>query len=252
MYIGTTGPMAASPRYEVVDNSIDEAPPGLPEIAVTRHATVGEVIEDGRGIRHEHPSRKAAAESCDPTPRRLKVKRTPTGLRGIHGVGVRCERALRLDEVEIKREGKSGRSATSARVPTREFRPSAQREDRTKVTFPPTSSLREQGFPSTCCLAAARARLPDAAAHQIRTTHGRSTFCSSGGILPSSSTRPRAPPLHAPRATVRRAWSKGHPKTPGAVEIAIQTTTQYNDQSSPSPIHHTVEGGSHLIGFRTR
>jgi DNA gyrase subunit B len=269
MYIGTTGPDGLHHLvYEVVDNSIDEALAGFcREIVVTIHDDGSVTVsDDGRGIPvDEHPvERRPAAE--------IVLTRLHAGGKfnentykvsgGLHGVGVSVVNALSdWLEVEIKRDGKVWAERFERGVPASEFREIGTSDKTgTKVTFHPdpqifpitdfsfdtlSQRLRELAFLN----AGVRIQIKDERSGKEH------DFCFEGGIVSFVEHLSRArQPLHAPPIYVAgERIVEGHTrKIPVSVEIALQYNDSYNEAvfSFANNIN-TVEGGSHLIGFRT-
>jgi DNA gyrase subunit B len=268
MYIGTTGPEGLHHLvYEVVDNSIDEALAGFcREISVTIHDDASvTVVDDGRGIPvDEHPvERRPAAE--------IVLTRLHAGGKfnentykvsgGLHGVGVSVVNALSdWMVVEIKRDAKVWTQRYERGVPASDFRMIGTSEKTgTKVTFHPdpqifaitefsfdilSQRLRELAFLN----AGIRIQIKDERSGKEH------DFCFEGGIVSFVEHLSRArQPLHPTIYVAGDRVVEGHTrKIPVAVEIALQYNDSYNEAvfSFANNIN-TVEGGSHLIGFRT-
>jgi DNA gyrase subunit B len=268
MYIGTTGPDGLHHLvYEVVDNAIDEALAGFcREISVTIHddgsVTVG---DDGRGIPvDEHPVEKRPAAEIVLTRLHAGGKFNESSYKvsgGLHGVGVSVVNALSdWLEVEIKRDGKVWAERFERGVPVSDFRAIGTSEKTgTKVTFHPdplifpitdfsfdvlSQRLRELAFLN----AGVRIQIKDERSGKDH------DFCFEGGIVSFVEHLSRArQPLHAPIYVSGERIVEGHTrKIPVGVEIALQYNDSYNEAvfSFANNIN-TVEGGSHLIGFRT-
>ncbi len=269
MYIGTTGPAGLHHLvYEVVDNSIDEALAGFcREIEVTIHHDCSvAVTDDGRGIPvDEHPIEKRPAAEIVLTRLHAGGKFNENTYKvsgGLHGVGVSVVNALSdWMEVEIKRDGKVWNQRYHRGVPARDFKAIGTSDKTgTKVTFHPD----EQIFPSIdFSFDVLSQRLRELAflnaGVRIRIKDERSgkehDFCFEGGIVSFVEYLSKArQPLHAPPIYVAgERVVEGHTrKIPVAVEIAIQYNDSYNEAvfSFANNIN-TIEGGSHLIGFRT-
>ncbi|MBM4384794.1 MAG: DNA topoisomerase (ATP-hydrolyzing) subunit B [Deltaproteobacteria bacterium] len=269
MYIGTTGPDGLHHLvYEVVDNSIDEALAGFcREIEVTVHDDGSvTVCDDGRGIPvDEHPVEKRPAAEIVLTKLHAGGKFNESTYKvsgGLHGVGVSVVNALSdWLEVEIKRDGKVWAERFERGVPASEFREIGTTDKTgTKVTFHPdpqifpitdfsfdtlSQRLRELAFLN----AGVRIQIKDERSGKEH------DFCFEGGIVSFVEHLSRArQPLHAPPIYVSGdRVVEGHTrKIPVSVEIALQYNDSYNEAvfSFANNIN-TVEGGSHLIGFRT-
>jgi DNA gyrase subunit B len=269
MYIGTTGPDGLHHLvYEVVDNSIDEALAGFcREIVVTIHDDGSVTVsDDGRGIPvDEHPvERRPAAE--------IVLTRLHAGGKfnentykvsgGLHGVGVSVVNALSdWLEVEIKRDGKVWAERFERGVPASEFREIGTSDKTgTKVTFHPDPQifpLTDFSFDTLSQRLRELAFLNAGVRIQIKDERSgkEHDFCFEGGIVSFVEHLSRArQPLHAPPIYVAgERIVEGHTrKIPVSVEIALQYNDSYNEAvfSFANNIN-TVEGGSHLIGFRT-
>ncbi len=269
MYIGTTGPDGLHHLvYEVVDNSIDEALVGhCQHIQVAIHADHSVTVEDdGRGIPvdlHKAENRSAAEVVMTTLHAGGKFnEKTYKVSGGLHGVGVSVVNALsELLELEIRRDGKVWRQTYRRGVPEQALTEIGT-TDRTgtRVTFRPdpeifstiefsfdvlSQRLRELSFLN----AGIRIQIQD------ERTDKSHDFCYEGGIrsFVEHLNRTRAP-LHTPPVYVsgeRKFESHGH-ETPVTIEIALQYNDSYNESvfSFANNIN-TIEGGTHLIGFRT-
>ena len=269
MYIGTTGPDGLHHLvYEVVDNSIDEALAGFcSEIHVTIHDDNSiTVVDDGRGIPvGEHPTEKRAAAEVVLTTLHAGGKFNESSYKvsgGLHGVGVSVVNALSESlELEIKREGKVWTQRYARGEPVDPFVEIGSTDATgTKVTFLPDSEifqtidfsfdvlsqrLRELAFLN----AGIRIMIKDERSGKEH------DFCFEGGIVSFVEHLSRTrQPLHTPPIHIvgERTIQGKHRDTPVAVEIALQYNDSYNENvfSFANNIN-TVEGGTHLVGFRT-
>lgn len=267
MYIGDTGVKGLHHLvYEVVDNSIDEAVAGYcTDILVTIHENNSISVRDnGRGI----PTGINKKENRSALELVMTVlhaggkfdKDTYKVSGGLHGVGVSCVNALSTDlRAEVHREGKVFVQEYKQGKPQYEVKEIGE-SDRTgtTVTFQPDAEiftmttvynydtlanrLRELSFLNkgiTLTLVDERETVEDGAFRQ-------DVFLSEGGLSEfvkylDGTRQPLIPePIHV------EGIKQGIP-----VELALQ----YNDTFSEN-VHsyvnniNTVEGGSHVAGFR--
>jgi DNA gyrase subunit B len=269
MYIGTTGPEGLHHLvYEVVDNSIDEALAGFcHEISVTIHADGSvTVVDDGRGIPVDmHPSEGITAAEVVMTRLHAGGKFNEQSYKvsgGLHGVGVSVVNALSdWLALEIKRDGKVWQQRYRRGEPEAPLVAVGTTERTgTKVTFKPdggifaitefsfdilSQRLRELSFLN----AGVRIRIEDERSNKSH------DFCYEGGIVSFVEHLNRSrTPLHQPPIYVsgERRFSQGDREVPVSIEIAIQYNETYNESVYCFANNiNTVEGGSHLIGFRT-
>jgi len=269
MYIGTTGPDGLHHLvYEVVDNSVDEALAGFcREISVVIHDDNSvTVTDDGRGIPVDtHPTEKRPAAEVVLTTLHAGGKFNEGSYQvsgGIHGVGVSVVNALsEWLELEVKRDGKVWWQRYRRGEPETPFKEIGT-TDRTgtKVSFLPdleifssiefsfdtlSQRLREVSFLN--------------AGIQIHVEDERSNkshhFCYEGGIVSFVEHLSRTKtPLHEPPIYIsgERSFTSHGKVTPVSIEIALQYSDSYNESvfSFANNIN-TVEGGAHLVGFRT-
>jgi DNA gyrase subunit B len=269
MYIGTTGPDGLHHLvYEVVDNSVDEAVGGFcTEIQIAIHQDNSvTVIDNGRGIPVDmHPSENRPAAEVVMTTLHAGGKfdsETYTVSGGLHGVGVSVVNALSHHlALEIRRDGKVWRQTYERGQPTSGVEEIGTTENTgTRVTFAPdpeifqstdfsfdvlSQRLRELSFLN----AGLRIKIDD---ERSGKSHD---FCYEGGIVSfvEHLNRARAP-LHTPPIFVSgtRTYTNNHGEVPVQIEIALQYNESYNESvfSFANNIN-TIEGGTHLIGFRT-
>ncbi len=269
MYIGTTGPDGLHHLvYEIVDNSIDETLAGhCKEISVVIHADDSvTVTDDGRGIPvDEHPKMKRPAAEVVMTILHAGGKFDDANYKvsgGLHGVGVSVVNALsELLQLEIRRDGKVWRQSYRRGVPEGPLTAVGTTDKRgTKITFLPdreifssielsfetlSQRLRELSFLN----AGVRIQIHDernGKAHDFR---------YEGGIVDFVKHLNHAKkPIHEPPILItgtREYESRGN-RVSVEVEIAFQYSESYNESvfSFANNIN-TVEGGTHLIGYRT-
>jgi len=269
MYIGTTGPDGLHHMvYEVVDNSVDEAVAGYgSEISVVLHQDNSVTVTDyGRGIpTDQHATENRPAAEVVMTTLHAGGKFDDHSYKisgGLHGVGVSVVNALsqRL-ELEIRRDGRVWRQIYQCGEPMTPLTEIGT-TDRTgtRVTFLPDTKvfgsiefsfdvlsqrLRELSFLN----AGLRIKISD------ERTGKNHDFNYDGGIISfvEHLNRSRSPLHHPPiLISAQRSFMSGNHEVPVAIEIALQYNDSYNEAvySFANNIN-TVEGGSHLIGFRT-
>jgi DNA gyrase subunit B len=271
MYIGSTGEMGLHHLvYEVVDNSVDEALAGYAKkIDVIIHIDNSiTVVDDGRGI----PVDEKTLDNGEKMPAvQVVLTKLHAGGKfdsstykvsgGLHGVGVSCVNALSEDfDVEIWRDGHTWEQDYARGNPTSKLRQTGNSKKRgTKVHFLPDKSiftvteynydtlaqrLRELAFLNKGLeISLTDERTTDAKTGEAK----RTDFKYAGGI-----------------AEFIKHINKGkqvlHEK-PIMVEgfrdnVDMEIALQYNDSYSETVFTfanniNTVDGGSHLSGFKT-
>jgi DNA gyrase subunit B len=269
MYIGTTGPDGLHHLvYEVVDNAVDEAVVGFcKEISVVIHQDSSvTVIDDGRGIPVDmHPTEKRSAAEVVMTTLHAGGKFDSNTYKvsgGLHGVGVSVVNALSENlELEIRRDGKVWRQTYVRGVPSSGVDEIGTTDKRgTRVTFSPDSEIFQTTEFSFDTLSQRLRELSFLnAGLRIEITDERSgkshDFCYEGGIVSfvEHLNRSRSP-LHQPPIYIsgERSFTSHGGETPVQIEIALQFNDSYNESVFAFANNiNTVEGGSHLVGFRT-
>jgi DNA gyrase subunit B len=261
MYIGSTGATGLHHLvYEVVDNSVDEAQGGYctkVEVSIHMDNSVT-VVDDGRGIPvDEHPIEKKSAAEVVLTKLHAGGKFDGDAYKvsgGLHGVGVSVVNALseRLD-VEIWRDGATYEQSFARGKPTSEFtRTGVTKRRGTKVTFKPDSQIFEELVFSHDVLAQRLRELAflnkglEILLRDERTEKVReSSFHYEGGIVEFVQHLNRArSTLHDP------IYIEGE-NSGVMLEIALQWNDSYNETiySFANSIN-TIEGGTHLAGFK--
>jgi len=270
MYIGSTGEMGLHHLvYEVVDNSVDEALAGYAKkIDVVIHVDNSiTVVDDGRGIPVDMMDlpggQRMPAVQVVLTKLHAGGKFDASTYKvsgGLHGVGVSCVNALSQEfNVEIWRDGHTWEMDFSCGIPTSELRQAGTSKRRgTKVHFLADKSifttteynydtlaqrLREMAFLNK----GLEITLTDERTADPKTGEARRTeFRYAGGISEFVKHLNRGKTVLHDKPIVMEALRD-------AVEIDI--ALQYNDAYSETVFSfanniNTVDGGSHLSGFR--
>src|ERR1700678_2328800 len=270
MYIGSTGEMGLHHLvYEVVDNSVDEALAGFADridvtILIDDSITV---VDNGRGI----PAAEMDVDG-ERLPAAQVVMTMPDAGRkfdsstykvsgGLHGVGVSCVNALsHLLELEIWRDGSVWEQTYSKGVPTSKLKKTCTTKKRgTKVHFVPDKEIfavTEYNF--------------DTLAQRLREL----AFLNKGLLITLTDERTTDPKTGEPKTAqfkynggiaefikhLNRGKQVLHDK-PIYMEserdgVVMEIGLQYNDGYSETVFSfanniNTVDGGTHLSGFRT-
>jgi len=271
MYIGSTGDMGLHHLvYEVVDNSVDEALAGYAtKIDVTIHADNSiTVVDDGRGI----PVDNKTLPTGETMPAvQVVLTKLHAGGKfdasnykvsgGLHGVGVSCVNALSEEfDVEIWRDGHAWEQDYSKGEPISELRKTGTSKRRgTKVHFLPDRSIftvTEYNYDTLAQRLRQLAFLNKGI--EITLTDERSTDSKTGEFKGQSFK------YNDGIAGFIKHLNKGkqvlHDK-PIYMEtekgsLVMEIALQYNDSYSDTVFSfanniNTVDGGTHLSGFRT-
>jgi len=271
MYIGSTGELGLHHLvYEVVDNSVDEALAGYAKkIDVVIHVDNSiTVIDDGRGIPVDMktlPSgEKMSAVEVVLTKLHAGGKFDSSTYKvsgGLHGVGVSCVNALSQEfNVEIWRDGFTWEMDFSCGDPTSELRQAGTSKRRgTKVHFLPDKSifttteynydtlaqrLRELAFLNK----GLEITLTDERTADAKTGEAKhAEFRYAGGIAEFVKHLNRGKAVLHDKPIMMEATRDN---------IEIEIALQYNDSYSETVFSfanniNTVDGGTHLSGFRT-
>jgi len=270
MYIGSTGEIGLHHLvYEVVDNSVDEALAGYAdkiEVAIHLDNSIT-VVDNGRGIPVDDmdiDGEKVPAAQVVMTTLHAGGKFDASSYKvsgGLHGVGVSCVNALSEElDLEIWRDGFTWEQTYSKGEPTSKLtKAGATKKRGTKVHFLPDKSIltvTEYNF--------------DTLAQRLREL----AFLNKGLLITLTDERTTDPKTGEPK-TVEFKYNGGiaefikhlnrgkqvlHDKpiymeaTRDGVEMEIGL--QYNDAYSETVFSfanniNTVDGGTHLSGFRT-
>src|SRR6266566_5132453 len=270
MYIGSTGDLGLHHLvYEVVDNSVDEALAGYADkIEVTIHIDNSiTVVDNGRGIPvdvMEVDGEKIPAAQVVMTTLHAGGKFDSSTYKvsgGLHGVGVSCVNALSEElELEIWRDGATWQQNYSKGDPTNKLKKTGATKKRgTKVHFLPDRSiftateynfdtlaqrLRELAFLNKGLLIT----LTDERTTDAKTGEAKSAeFKYNGGIAEFIKHLNRGKTVLHDKPIYMEAERDG---------IAMEIALQYNDGYSETVFSfanniNTVDGGTHLSGFRT-
>ena len=270
MYIGSNGEMGLHHLvYEVVDNSVDEA---LAEFATRIDVTIHidnsiTVVDDGRGIPVDDmvvDGEKLPAAQVVLTKLHAGGKFDSSNYKvsgGLHGVGVSCVNALshRL-ELEIWRDGHVWEQTYSKGEPQTKLKKTGTTRKRgTKITFLPDKEifttteynfdtlaqrLRELAFLNKGLqITLTDERQTDAKSGEAK----RSEFKYTGGIAEFIKHLNRNKAVLHDKPIYMEAERDG---------VAMEIALQYNDGYSETVFSfanniNTVDGGTHLSGFRT-
>ncbi len=268
MYIGSTGETGLHHLvYEVVDNSVDEALAGYcTEISVTIHIDDSvTVVDNGRGIPVDiHKEEGVSAAQVVLTKLHAGGKFDSNSYKvsgGLHGVGVSCVNALSEKfEIEIWRNLFTWTQEYSKGVPKKllEQAGKAGKKTGTKITFKPDSSimvatkfnfdtlsqrLRELAFLNK----GLRITLTD----EREEPEKQAEFLYKGGIAEFIKFLNRGKTVLHENPIYMEGEKEGPSGTVG-MEIALQYNDGYGETlfSFANNIN-TVDGGTHLSGFRS-
>ncbi len=270
MYIGSTGELGLHHLvYEVVDNSVDEALAGYADkIEVTIHVDNSiTVVDNGRGIpvdAMDVDGEKLPAAQVVMTKLHAGGKFDTSSYKvsgGLHGVGVSVANALSEElDLEIWRDGFTWEQTYSKGEPTSKLKKAGATKKRgTKVHFLPDKTiltatefnfdtlaqrLRELAFLNKGLLIT----LTDERTTDAKTGEAKAVeFKYNGGIAEFIKHLNRGKQLLHDKPIYMEAERSG---------VVMEVGLQYNDGYSESVFSfanniNTVDGGTHLSGFRT-
>ena len=270
MYIGSNGEMGLHHLvYEVVDNSVDEALAGFAtQIDVTIHIDNSiTVVDDGRGIPVDDmviDGEKVPAAQVVLTKLHAGGKFDSSNYKvsgGLHGVGVSCVNALSHQfDLEIWRDGHVWEQAYSKGDPQTKLKKTGTTKKRgTKIHFLPDKEiftateynfdtlaqrLRELAFLNKGLeITLTDERLTDPKTGEAK----KLNFKYSGGIAEFIKHLNRGKSVLHDKPIYMEAERDG---------VAMEIALQYNDGYSETVFSfanniNTVDGGTHLSGFRT-
>src|SRR5690348_10592667 len=272
MYIGSTGEMGLHHLvYEVVDNSVDEALAGhADKIDVTIHIDNSiTVVDNGRGIpvdMMEVDGEKVPAAQVVMTKLHAGGKFDSSTYKvsgGLHGVGVSCVNALSEEfDLEIWRDGFTWEQTYSKGDPTSKLKKTgAVKQKRgTKIHFLPDKTIFTGNTEYNYDTLAQRLRelaflnkglqitLTDERTTDSKTGEPKSSeFKYNGGIAEFIKHLNRGKSVLHDRPIYMEAERDG---------VVMEIGLQYNDGYSETVFSfanniNTVDGGTHLSGFRT-
>ena len=262
MYIGNTSSGGLHHLvYEVVDNSIDEAQAGFCDrIEVVIHIDNSvTVVDNGRGIPVDiHPTEKRPAAEVVMTMLHAGGKfdnETYKVSGGLHGVGVSVVNALsEFLDLEIWRDGQVYEMRFERGKPVSDFRKTGTTKKRgTKVRFRPDPTIFEEldfSFDTLSQRLRELAFLNEGVTITImdeRAENKRHEFNYKGGIASFvEHLNKNKTPIH-PKPIYMRGERDGV-----LAEIAVQYNDGYNEiVFSFANSINTLEGGTHLSGFRS-
>ena len=266
MYIGSTREEGLHHlAYEVVDNSIDEVLAGFCDrVDVTIHVDNSiTVVDNGRGIPVDyHEGEKKSAAEVVMTTLHSGGKFDDNSYKvsgGLHGVGVSCVNALAEElELEIWRNSRVYQQSYRRGRPLGPLQETGRTDRRgTKITFRPDSTifdtldfhfdtlsqrLRELSFLNKGVVITVTDERTDKT-HQFKYAGGISEFVRH---LNRNRTVLHRPPIYF---EAERESSSGE-------SIRLEVAIQYNDGYAENVFSfanniNTVDGGTHLSGFRS-
>ncbi len=268
MYIGSTGELGLHHLvYEVVDNSVDEALAGYcTEINVIIHIDNSiTVVDNGRGIPVDiHPEEGVSAAQVVLTKLHAGGKFDSNTYKvsgGLHGVGVSCVNALSETlHLEVWRDGGTWEQDYERGVPKGPLtRTGKSNRTGTKITFKPDPTIMDVTEFNFDTLAqrlrqlaflnkGLKITLSDERGENIRSEE----FFYSGGIAEFIKHLNRGKAvLHE-----KPIYFEGERDLPNGGKLTIEVALQYNDSYSENVFSfanniNTVDGGTHLSGFRS-
>src|SRR5271163_4648199 len=268
MYIGSTGESGLHHLvYEVVDNSVDEALAGYAtQVDVTIHLDNSlTVVDNGRGIPVDmHEEEGISAAEVVMTKLHAGGKFDSKSYKvsgGLHGVGVSCVNALsEVLQLEIWRDNYTWEQEYQRGVPKAPLAKAGKsKKTGTKVTFKPDPTimsalefnydtlaqrLRELAFLNKgLTITLTDERADPAKMHEFHYSGGIAEFIKH---------------LNKGKAVLHEKpiYFEGDCEMPNGGTLAMEVALQYNDGYSENVFSfanniNTVDGGSHLSGFRS-
>lgn len=267
MYIGSTGPRGLHHLvYEVVDNAVDEALAGYCDnIIVTIHPDNSITVDDnGRGIPVEkHPKEKIPTVEVVLTILHAGGKFGGSGYKvsgGLHGVGVSVVNALSTRVVvHVRRDGKEYEiSFDHGKTSEKLHEIGATKTTGTTVTFWPDPEIFKETTVYDFSTLQARFRemaflnkglkitLIDERTTDESGQYTTEVFHAEGGLQDFVKF------LNEGKETLNKPIYFEAENADGVVEIAMQWSTSYSTNMVMSFANniHTIDGGTHLDGFK--
>ena len=267
MYIGSTGPRGLHHLvFEVVDNAVDEALAGYCNtINVTIHSDNSiTVIDNGRGIPVDmHPKEKIPTVEVVLTILHAGGKFGGEGYKvsgGLHGVGVSVVNALSTQViVQVRRDGKEYEiSFDHGKTKEKLHEIGMAEETGTTVTFWPDPEIFKETTEYDYLTLAARFRemaflnkglkitLTDERSVNDEGNPTREVFQALGGLQDFVRF------LNKDKEILNSPIYFEAENDDGIVEVAMQWSTSYSSNSVLSFANniHTIDGGTHLDGFK--
>ncbi|MBI5448732.1 DNA gyrase subunit B [Candidatus Gottesmanbacteria bacterium] len=262
MYIGTTSLAGVHHCLnEIIDNSIDEALAGYAKnVWVTIHTDDSVTVrDDGRGIPVDKVS-KYNVSALELVMTKLHAGGKFEGKAykvsgGLHGVGASVVNALSTKvEVEVHRDGKAYIQTYKRGIPTGPVKANGKASDTgTITTFSPDPEIFQEGislnFEGVKKQVRDRAYLIARLAFHLtdERTAETANYYFEGGITSLVKALNRNKIVLHKTITIHKTSTDG--------DIDVEVAIQYNDGFSESTesyvnVIHTVEGGTHLTGFR--
>jgi DNA gyrase subunit B len=269
MYIGSTTENGLHHLvYEVVDNSVDEALAGFADrVEVTIHIDNSiTVVDNGRGIPVDlHEEEGISAAEVVMTKLHAGGKFDSKSYKvsgGLHGVGVSCVNALsEILQLEIWRDGYTWEQEYQKGIPKAPLAKAgkAGKKTGTKITFKPDTSIMAATEFNYDTLAQ---RLRELAflnkGLTITLTDERVEPAKTGEFHYSGGIAEFIKHLNRGKAVLHEKpiYFEGDREMPNGGSLAMEVALQYNDGYSENVFSfanniNTVDGGSHLSGFRS-
>src|SRR6202790_5037230 len=254
--------------YEVVDNSVDEALAGFCDtVSVTIHIDNSlTVIDNGRGIPVDmHTEEGISAAEVVMTKLHAGGKFDSKSYKvsgGLHGVGVSCVNALSEQlQLEIWREGYAWEQEYQKGIPKAPLARAgkAGKKTGTKITFKPDTTIMDVVEFNYDTLAQ---RLRELAflnkGLTITRTDERVEPAKQGEFHYSGGIAEFIKHLNRGKAVLHEKpiYFEGDRELPNGGTVAIEIALQYNDTYGETLFSfanniNTVDGGTHLSGFRS-